>query len=328
MNTMKNIRVICFLLILMSLQVNSQTINWSRKTDLPIPISKAKAAAVNGKIYVMGGVTPNCRGFSKANYEYNPETDTWTKMKDMPTGRTNYAIAVVENKIYVIGGDPFQNKIEVFDPKTNSWDSLSVMPSERQHINCAVSNNIIYVIGGFENICCPPYPQRCNWETCAKISDRNQAYNVLNDKWEELTPLPTPRHGLDMMAVKEKIYVIGGMGSQSSLWSPLSINEMYDPLHNKWYEKSAMPTPRDGYGYSVQKDMIYLFGGWIADEQQTASTIVYDTKNDTWRNATNLPVETGAFAYATINTRIYIFGGDNEDYSEIYSFTYVGEISE
>lgn len=320
--------VIClFLLISIVLQVNSQNIKWTKKADLPIPISKSKAAAVNGKIYVMGGVTPTFRGFSKANFEYNPQTDTWIKKQDMPTGRTNFAIAAVENKIYVIGGDPFQNKVEVYDPKTDSWDSLLVMPSKRQHINCATINNIIYVIGGFENICCPPYPQRCNWETCAKITNRNQAYNVSTNEWNELLPMPTPRHGLDMMAVNGKIYVIGGMGSVNSIWEPLRTNESFDPNINQWIENKKMPNPRDGYGYSVQGDCIFLFGGWIADKLQTTTTIIYDTKTDSWSNSSDLPVKSGAFAYATIENKIYIFGGDKEDYSEIFSFTYVGEIT-
>jgi N-acetylneuraminic acid mutarotase len=314
-------------LISIVLQVHSQNIKWTKKADLPIPISKSKAAVVNGKIYVMGGTTPNFKGFCNANYEYNPESDTWTKKKDMPTGRTNYAIAAVENKIYVIGGDPFQNKVEVYDPKTDSWDSLSVMPSQRQHISCATIEKKIYVIGGFENICCPPYPQRCNWETCAKISDRNQVYSVSTDKWIDLAPMPTPRHGLDMMSVNGKIYVIGGMGSASSIWETIGTIEIYNPIENKWIEKNDMTTPRDGYGYSVQDGLIFLFGGWIAENQQTTNTIVYDTKNDTWSNATNLPIKTGAFAYATLGNKIYIFGGDKEDYSGILSSTYVGEIT-
>ena len=316
-----------FILTSIALQVQSQNIKWTKKADLPIPISKSKAAAVNGKIYVMGGFTPTYKGFSKANFEYNPETDTWTKKQDMPTGRTNFAIAVVENKIYVIGGDPFQNKLEVYDPKIDSWDSLSDMPSQRQHINCAMIENSIYVIGGFENICCPPYPQRCNWETCAKISDRNQVYNVSTDKWKDLAPMPTPRHGLDIMSVNGKIYVIGGMGSASSIWESIGTIEIFNPVDNNWIKKRDMTTPRDGYGYSVQADLIYLFGGWIAENQQTINTIVYDTKTDNWSNATNLPIKTGAFAYATIDNKIYIFGGDKEDYSEIFSFTYVGEIT-
>ena len=323
---LKNI-IYSFVLITLVSQAHSQDIRWTKKADLPISVSKSRAVVVNGKIYVMGGVTPTYRGFSKANYEYNPETDTWTKKQDMPTGRTNFAIATVENKIYVIGGDPFQNKVEVYDPKTNSWDSLSVMPSERQHISCAVSNNNIYVIGGFENICCPPYPQRCDWETCAKISDKNQAYNVTTDKWTELASIPTPRHALEMMTVNDQIYVIGGMGGESSIWEPLKTNEIYNPTENTWNEKKEMPTPRDGYGYSVQDDLIYLFGGWITEKQQTSNTVVYNTKTDTWHNSTDLPVKSGAFAFATIDNKIYIFGGDNEDYSEIFSFTYVGEIA-
>lgn len=324
---MKNIGLI-FITILTFIPVNvsSQSITWERRSDIPIPISKAKASVVKGKIYIMGGVSPSFRGFSVTNFEYDPKTDSWTKKKDMPTGRTNYAMAVVENKIYLIGGDPFLNKVDVYDPESDVWDTVSRMPSKRQHVSCSVVDNKIYVIGGLEDVCCPPYPERCNWEKCAIISNKNQVYDPKTDSWKNLSPLPTPRHGLDMVSINGKIYVIGGMGDKLSMWNSLNVVEEYDPITDSWSKKQSSPIPRDGYAYSAQNNKIYLFGGWISDSQQTDSTWVYNINSDTWTNSTKTPFKTGACAYATINSKIYLFGGDKEDYTEIYSITYDGEI--
>ena len=47
-------------------------------------------AAVNGKIYVIGGVTSNGVNQPLVTVEaYDPATDTWTKEGDMPTGRSD-----------------------------------------------------------------------------------------------------------------------------------------------------------------------------------------------------------------------------------------------
>lgn len=314
------------LLNLVSISTFGQDINWIKKSDTPIPISKAKAAIVDGKIYVIGGISPQSQGFSTANYEYDPKTDSWTRKKDIPTGRINYAIAVVLGKIYVIGGDPFMNKVEVYDPKTNTWDSVSSMPTPRQHVSCAVVADKVYVIGGLENVCCPPFPERCDWEKCTKISDKNQVFDPKTGNWETLKSMPSPRHGHDIISVNGKIYAIGGMGNKASMWTPLNTVEEYDPLADTWTKKKEMPTARDGFGYSVQNNKIYLFGGWVTEQLQTNKTIVYDTNTNIWTVSTNIPVKTGAFAYATIGDKVYFFGGDKEDYSEIYSYNYEGMV--
>ncbi len=280
---MKKRIVILLVAVLFGTTVKAQIINWTRKSSLPIPLSKSKAAVADGKIYVMGGVSPTLpETFATVNYEYNPQTDAWTKKADMPTGRSNFAMAEVDGKIYVIGG--------------------------------------------FENVCCPPFPERCNWEECAKISDLNEVYDPKINTWETLSPLPTKRHGVDMATVNGKIYVIGGMGTEASIWEPQNTVEEYTPKTNKWATKQPMPTPRDGYGYSVQGEQIFVYGGWIGVRQQTNTTIVYEIEKNTWVNTTNLPIKTGACAYATIDNKIYFFGGDKEDFSEIFSFTYEGEV--
>jgi N-acetylneuraminic acid mutarotase len=75
---------------------------WTEKTSMPAPRWSLSTAVVNGKIYVIGGLTVN-DALSTVE-EYNPVTDTWTKKADMPTPRGGLSTAVVDGKIYAIGG--------------------------------------------------------------------------------------------------------------------------------------------------------------------------------------------------------------------------------
>jgi N-acetylneuraminic acid mutarotase len=59
--------------------------SWVTKAPIPQAIPVGKAAVVDGKIYVIGGL---------ANYQYDPATDNWTTRKPMPTARTSFGIAV------------------------------------------------------------------------------------------------------------------------------------------------------------------------------------------------------------------------------------------
>jgi hypothetical protein len=84
-------------------------------------------AAVEGRLYAMGGIDPDT-DYSKAvntNYQYNPCSDRWTQVLSMPTKRWDAASAVVNGKIYVMGGgnsDGTQNVNEVYIPDDDySW---------------------------------------------------------------------------------------------------------------------------------------------------------------------------------------------------------------
>ena len=55
---------------------------WKKAAPFPEPDEELYGAAVNGKMYVIGGWDDGkARG---ANYEYDPATDKWTKKQSMP----------------------------------------------------------------------------------------------------------------------------------------------------------------------------------------------------------------------------------------------------
>jgi N-acetylneuraminic acid mutarotase len=82
--------------------------SWSRKKDVPTPSFTATAAALNGIIYVMGGLKSGSSSDSSLNVteEYDPETDTWIKRANMPIRAAGPCCIAFDNKIYVMGGIP------------------------------------------------------------------------------------------------------------------------------------------------------------------------------------------------------------------------------
>ena len=75
---------------------------WDTMADMPTGRLGPGVAAVNGRIYVIGGYG---QAALDINEEYDPVTDTWTTKTNMPTARSYFAIAVYQNKIYCIGGE-------------------------------------------------------------------------------------------------------------------------------------------------------------------------------------------------------------------------------
>jgi len=85
-----------------SRQSTSSRGSWSRKAPLPIEINENTVAAVNNKIYVIGGSTAD-RIDHVSNYEYDIATDRWRTRAPLPSGMTHAAATGLNGRIYVVG---------------------------------------------------------------------------------------------------------------------------------------------------------------------------------------------------------------------------------
>ncbi len=304
--------------------VTGQEISWAEKKPLPISVRNGSAAACNGKIYFMGGYcneTPE--RFEINNFEYTPETDSWNKKAPLPTGRSNFTLVTAENKVYAIGGDPFSDKNEIYDPQTDSWTTLAPMPTPRQHLYGTVLDGKIYMIGGLQPKEGSASPRDWSYEN---ISVKNEVYDIASDTWQELAPMPTPRHDTRAIAFDGNIYVIGGMGEKNNMWKALSVVEMYDPQTNSWKRKTNLPEPRDGFGISAIMNKIYVVGGFN-DDGVVKTVLVYDPNLDVWNTTTDFPNNNnGSAGVATIDNQLYVVGGCDKAYNS-YNNTFIGKVN-
>ena len=194
---------------------------WKGLAPMPSKRGSAVAAAVNGKIYVIGGAAVH-PGSSEPSLqparphrsvgtveEYDPQTDKWAERSSMPTARNHAAIGAVNDKIYVIGGrlgSAFiftasnTNVVEEYDPATDQWGLVKAkMPTERSGGAWAVYKGRIYVAGG---------EHQDNYLLAAFRS--LEAYDPASNSWEELPKMPMPRHGLAGAVVGDRLYLASG----------------------------------------------------------------------------------------------------------------------
>jgi hypothetical protein len=182
------------------------------KTDMPTARSSASACAVNGFIYVIGGVRPG-GAVTRVVEAYDPVTDTWTTKAPMPTARWALSTVVVEGKIYAMGSGQGARTVEAYDPAIDTWITKASMPVGQGYFGTGVIDGIIYTVGGSPGE--------------GSNHSRVFAYDPSADEWSEQTAMPAARSMLGAGVINGKIYAIGGNPGWPP--SPITTNTEYDP---------------------------------------------------------------------------------------------------
>jgi N-acetylneuraminic acid mutarotase len=224
---------------------------------MPTARSTAASSVVNGKIYVIGGVS-DFKGVPLSTVEqYDPATDTWTTKANMPTARGHLSSSVVDGKIYAIGGTLIWggtpiSTVEQYDPATDTWTSKADMPTARVNFSASAVNGRIYLIGGAPGGGAPGGGQ---WFQGLSTVEE---YDPATDTWRPKADMPTARMYLSTSVVNGRVYAIGGRFGNNSVFSTV---EEYDPATDTWTPKADMPTERLRLATSVVNGKIYAIGG-------------------------------------------------------------------
>src|SRR4029077_8264353 len=136
------------------------TNKWQSREPMSVARNHAFGAAVEGKIYVIGGRTGHGFILSATNTDvveaYDPAFKTWSMPKErMPTARSGGASGTDGRRIYVAGGEVTTTElvgafraVEAYDPATNSWMTLPSMPMPRHGVAGAVIGNRFHLVSG------------------------------------------------------------------------------------------------------------------------------------------------------------------------------------
>ncbi len=284
-------------LVLVSIQIQAQN-GWTLKTTIPTLRVGASAEIINGKIYVMGGVTTNFL-LSAVNEMYDPLRITWDTLAPMATPRAFFASAIVNDTIYAIGGGysgPI-DKVEAYDPVTDTWLPKANLLNPRFCMRGAAVDGIIYIVGG-----------NYNEHNC-------QVYDPDSNKWTEKSPMPSDGGGnLSLTVYDGLIYTFGGSSNSSynEPWEALSTVYEYNPQTDIWTKKNDMPSPRFGLGTYLVNGKIYAIGGSQSRNTTLATVEVYDPVTNTWETKPDMPFNSFDFARAVVDNKIYVISGSSD----------------
>ncbi|KAI8489328.1 Kelch-like protein 6 [Branchiostoma belcheri] len=130
-------------------------------------------AAMNGKVYVVGGQDPYDMDRKLSSVEvYNEQTKSWKRVKSMRRGVSNFGIAAYGGKVYVFGGDldsRTTSKVQCYEPDQNEWTVKATrLPEPESGIRACTVNSMIYLVGGSLDCVLRYNPQLDRYEERAK----------------------------------------------------------------------------------------------------------------------------------------------------------------
>ncbi len=128
--------------------------------------------------------------------------------------------------------------------------------------------------------------------------------------WETLTPMPTPRYGVNVGAIEGKLYVASGISDNiggHGLYSTML--EVYDPATGAWTTEAPIPQPIDTAATGVINGKLYLAGGRGPPSGNIATLQVYDPASNTWTTMAPMPFASAYGAGAVIDGKLYVAGG-------------------
>jgi N-acetylneuraminic acid mutarotase len=157
--------------------------------------------------------------------------------------------------------------------------------------------------------------------TAQGATNDSYRYDIAEDKWKPIKPLPTRRSLPAAAVLNDRIYVVGGYDDGREL----ATCEAYTPSSNSWAECAPMTIPRGGLGLARVGANLFAIGGGVSG--YIGFNERYDPASDRWTAIETPPSLTSDWqsaAVASRGTEFYVFGGYSN--GERLAVTYVYEV--
>ena len=263
---------------------------WVYTTPMQETRKNASAAALDGKIYVLGG--ENATGSLKTFAVYDTEKKTWESLPEYPgteSGICRAAVFAYNNEIYVIGGQTdtgvtakLLKSVYAYNTETRQWQKKADLAEGRTNLAYACSKDKIYV-----------------WSK-AGTTDQAEIYDIKTDTWETAV-LPDTSAVIAAASVDNRVFVLKEDG-EKMFW------QEYLPEDNLFEDVGTVCpfAASDIYGTPVViSGKIYM-----AKTEETKEVLVYDAYSDEWSRISDINLTKKDSMLAASGNDIYSIGGE------------------
>lgn len=208
---------------------------WQTLRPLPVPTRAAAAAAVDGRLYVIGGTTPE----GNTNAVWMWDGAAWWPKAPLPDARFNHAAVALDGRIWVLGGyESGRERADVFvyDTQADLWRRSSPLPRPTHAFGAVAFGRELWVIGGRRGESVlrevwtyapaggrgwrrgPDLVEPMELLGAAVVEDEihavwehvYQIYHASDGRWRRGPKPLVTRHGLEVFAAGGALYTVGG----------------------------------------------------------------------------------------------------------------------
>ena len=251
------------------------------------------AAAVDGKIYVFGGMGSRMRAPLSSAECYDPAADEWTEIAAMPVRLHYAAAAAYDGRIYIFGGDTLAgaagSNVYRYDPETDEYEAVAVLPTGLAGHSAVTLGQRILIIGGLDGD--GNYVQGCTW-----FDPDSQ---VMDDGGPELGQ---PRINFGAANLGRLVIAAGGI-----FHGPLYQAEQF--TGRRWESMANLPLPRGGLAAAFLDSNLVVVGGRHRMADAVDGVIGHRLGGDGWFIMEPLNHARLDFALVELDGRLYAIGG-------------------
>jgi hypothetical protein len=125
---------------------------WTELADAPVALTEVAAAALDGRIWVVGGLDEQGRAVSTVQV-YDPSTDAWTGGPELPDPVHHAALVAAEGSLFLLGGyvgsgfGQTTSAVRHLAPGSTNWQTAEPLPDGRA-AGAAAWDGSRFVYGG------------------------------------------------------------------------------------------------------------------------------------------------------------------------------------
>ena len=253
---------------------------------LPEPLQETAAAAVGGRLYVIGGYRAG--GTSTADVFVYDGTG-WSRGPELPEPVNHPAAATLGTTVYVAGGFTASGataRVFALPEGAAAWQSVAPLRRPRGALVLAASAGRLVAAGGNDGSSQVAVPE---------------AYDPATNAWSDLPALPHPRNHAAGFLSAGQVCLAGGREPATS-----SAVDCLTPA-GAWVPGPSLPLATSGAAGGVLGGIALVAGGELAGET-SLTAVVQELAGGSWTQVPMLVPRHGT-GYASYQGRLWLCGG-------------------
>ncbi|MEM8912778.1 MAG: kelch repeat-containing protein [Planctomycetota bacterium] len=219
-------------------------------------------------------------------------------LPELPEELTSFGAAICDGKLFVYGGHTGSAhsyskeeqsdrlwSLDLSEGKDGQWRQLAGGPT-LQGLALVAHGDSLVRIGGFT--------------ARNEIGDdhdlHSQAtvvrYDIAEDRWSELPPLPETRSSLDAAVLGDTVYVFGGWsmaGEEDTVWHQTAWSLDLAADDAQWLPLATPDFKRRALSVAAHDGKLFVIGGMRDQGGPTTRVDVYDVETEQWHEGPSLP---------------------------------------